>query len=672
MTLAVVFSRHYMQLPRSPQRRAGIQLARAFAIVATSAVLSVLAVALSPREMHAQKAPLEFTRQGLLITPLAPGQGADFKLGKKAADALRSAATRLANKKETDVISGGDIRDKLERSGYPTETPLDFRDLMMLGREMRADEYILGEVRKTPAGITIDASLHLMRDRRMRQPLVRATHVDLDKAAEVVAADLANARKQLVYQRRCENSLREGKSTQAVAHGREGAAVYSRGILARTCLVVALRVSHAPATEVLSVAREILAVDSMNAHALDAGATALDSLHLREEAATLWLRLAETDTADLELTQRVVFSMVEGGNSKRAEPLITRVSDAHPEDLGLLRQKWRVQADNRNWAKAVETGERLLTIDSLARGDSSFVLRLAGAYRAADMPYRALETAAKGVRWFPTDARLYTLYATLVRGESEIVVSRGLQLFPKSAELYAINARDLKAKGKLEESLAASKAAVNLDSTISQGQLVVAQTELDLGRPDSALATVRRALSVGEDRALVANWSLSKGNTFFRAANGTKRREDFQLAMRFLVLADSLAPSPQSKFLLGASAFSVTQSALTDAPKAAGVVDSAGQPIAPPKGRPTPAMVALQVEQKARGCELARLGSETLPIARTGLEGGSEIQPDAAKQYLDYLAQLEPFVQKQIAAFCTDVVQEAATASSGGGAPAKP
>jgi hypothetical protein len=95
--------------------------------------------------------------------------------------------------------------------------------------------------------------------------------------------------------------------------------------------------------------------------------------------------------------------------------------------------------------------------------------------------------------------------------------------------------------------------------------------------------------------------------------------------MRFLALADTLRRTPQSAFLVGVAAYSITQSALTDAPKAA---------------------------EKTQSCELSHLGASTLPMARTGLEAGQEVSPETARQFLDYLGQMEPYVQRQIDAFC--------------------
>ena len=198
-------------------------------------------------------------------------------------------------------------------------------------------------------------------------------------------------------------------------------------------------------------------------------------------------------------------------------------------------------------------------------------------------------------------------------------------MFPGSAELAALSARDLRNRGKVSESLDASKRAMALDSTLAFGRLMIAQAELELGRPDSALATMKKAAAAGEDSTTIAQFALSKGNALLLTANGTKSLSDFHVAMRYLSFADSLRSTPQTKFLLGVAAVSVAQMALMEAPN------------------------AKEVSQR---CILARLGAETLPIARGGLEAGAEVMPDAAKQYRDYLELISPYAEKQITAFC--------------------
>ena len=581
--------------------------------------------ALAATSAAAQKKAQEFTRQGLLISNFTPRGTADFGYGRKAADEVRSRVAKLSNKREVDVISGGDIRYQLTKSSIPEDSVLDEQSLRILGRYLRADEYVVGMVERSPKGVRLTGRLVLMRDPRMMEPLPPAAAADLGVAADAFAHAVAAARAELPAQRRCENALRDAQPQRALDFAREAAAAYPQGVLAHVCLTWALRATGAPAVEVLEAAKQVLAGDLVNPHGLESAAIALDSLHRRDESAGYWLRLAATDTANLELTQRVVLAMVLGGSSRRAEPLIVRVADAHPDSVSLRRLAWRITFENRSWPLAIRSGEALLAVDSTTARDSVFMLRLSSAYRANGDRYKALALAARAVAAFPGDVKLYTLYTQFVKSESDSVIPRGIARFPRSAELLAMNARELRAKGQLADALAASRQALAVDSTLDRGELMIAQGEIELGRPDSALAALRRAASRGEDTALVAQFALARGNTLLKAANGTKSRDDFQLAMRFLALADTLRRTPQSAFLVGVAAYSITQSALTDAPKATG---------------------------KTQSCELSHLGASTLPVARAGLEAGQEVSPEAAKQFLDYLGQMEPYVQRQIDAFC--------------------
>ena len=592
--------------------------------IAVLGLVSVLGV-LAPRPVAAQKKGQEFTRQGLLIPNFATADGKDSHFGRKAADEVRSRVAKLSNKREVDVISGGDIRDHLYRSGFPDDTLLDEATIKTLGRYLRADEYVLGTVVRRSSGIRLTGRLVLMRDSKLAEPIPPATGGELELAADQFARAIASARAELVPQRRCENALRDAQPQRAVQFARDAVAAYPRGVLAHVCLAWALRASGAPATDVLEAARAVLVGDSLNPHGLESAAVALDTLRRADEAGMYWLRLAATDTADLDLTQRVVVALILDGNTRRAEPLIVAVADAHPDSLSLRRLEWRITFDNRHWPVAIKAGEILLKTDSAAMRDSVFVLRLASAYRANGDTYRAIALAARGVNQFPGDAKLYTLYTQFVKSEADSVVPRGIALFPRSAELLAMNARDLRARGQLAEALAATRQAVEVDSTLDRGELMIAQGEIELGRPDSALVALHLAVARGEDTSLVAQFALARGNALLKAANGTKSRDDFRLAMRFLALADTLRRTPQSAFLLGVAAYSITQSALSDAPK---------MPV------------------KTQSCELSHLGAETLPVARAGLAAGQEVSPEAGKQFLDYLGQLEPYVQRQIDAFC--------------------
>jgi hypothetical protein len=91
--------------------------------------------------------------------------------------------------------------------------------------------------------------------------------------------------------------------------------------------------------------------------------------------------------------------------------------------------------------------------------------------------------------------------------------------------------------------------------------------------------------------------------------------------VRFLTLASTLSPSAESRFLIGASALSISQSAATEAPA-------------------------------TKSCDLSKLADSSLTEAEINLVSGGSASPDAAKQFLDYAAKLRPYVADQIKAFC--------------------
>jgi tetratricopeptide (TPR) repeat protein len=588
-----------------------------------------------PLAAQKKEAP-EFTKQGIIVPNFDFPAGQERKLGRRAGDAVRDRVEGLVNGKEAQVLSGREMRFRLEQGGFDPDAPLDAGSLRTMIKYLRADEVITGDVLRYAAGTHLRARLVLARDRNLRQLLPVVVAPELDRAADQLAKEVAAARTQLVPQRRCENALRDGNGSRAIAAARAGIAAYPRSTLARTCLMWALDRTGAPPAAQLEVAREILAIDSASTHALEGAAVALARLDRPAEAAGYWLRLAATDTNDLELLARVITAIAEIGQSPRAVPLALPAIAKYPSNVELRRLAWRVTWESRNWKEAVRIGELLFGTpehpgDPEMLADPAFHRRLASAYKANGQPLQAVESAARGVMRFPDDAMLYALYTQFVRAESDSALTRGLALFPRSAELHALRAQDLRARGRTAEALEATRQAVGLDSTFAQGELSIAQGEFELGRPDSALAALHRGLARGGDTAMVAQFALGKGNALYRAANGTRAKRDYELALRFVALADSVRPSGQAKFLLGAVALGTAQATLTEAAKVA----NAGGPAS-----------------KEQGCTLAREGAGWLPVAKSALEAGAAVAPDAVGQMTGLVGQLETVAGQQDKVLC--------------------
>jgi hypothetical protein len=433
---------------------------RRTAFPARLACAAALALAL-PAPADAQKAPREFTRQGLLIPVFTLAPGVEVRAADRAADEARKAARKAVDGKEVDVIDAHRIDSTLVRAGYTASSKLAESEIHILGTAVRADEYILGHVERSdrqggPARVS--GTLVLMRDQRLRQPLPTVTAPRLDDAAAELGRAAAAARVQFVHERRCENALRDGSARRAAEAARAGIAAYPRAVVARVCLVWALKGGGSSPAEVLAVAREIIEIDTANAHGLEAAAVALDSLRRPAESGPLWVRLARVDTADLAVTERALYALGDGGTA-HAESLVVAVTRARPDFLPFVRHQWRIGFDRRNWPLAIQAAEVLMRRDSTATADSLFFRRLGLAYRSAGRPLESVATLARGVARFPGDARLYALYAQFVREEADTVLPRGLAHFPKHGELLALQARDLRGRGKVAEAADAMRLA---------------------------------------------------------------------------------------------------------------------------------------------------------------------------------------------------------------------
>jgi len=582
-----------------------------------AAILLLATVSPMRNSLGAQRRQ-EFTQQGMLVSPF---KSADKKLGNHVADEIRGRVDKAANKRELEVIDEKAMTTALFNAGFPADLVPELSQVRALSRYLRADEYLMGTVDKTPAGIRVRANLILARDVRMQQPLPEVVDPDADRAAARIAASVTEARRQLAPQRRCENFLRDGKPKQALDAAAEGVRLYPRSTLARGCLLAAQLVIGSAADSVLTVAGEMLRVDTGSFYALQGAAQAYDALKDKDRAAAMWTRLHQVDTVDVELGEKIVAALLFNGNSSKAEPLIARLSDNAPDHMGLLRLRWQVLFTNKSWKEATRVGGILLATDSASMKDSTFMLRLATAYKSNGDAVRAVEVAARALQAFPKDPRIFSTYVQFVRGEAVDGLTRGLAAFPQNAEFKVMQSQDLKVRGKAEESVDAMRQALALDSTIQHGHIQLARAQAELGQNDSSYASLKRALAAGEDSALVAQFALARGNALLRAASQTKQRPDFLLAMRFASLADSVRDTPNAKFLMGVTATNVALSAATEAPK-------------------------------TKDCELSRLGFEMIAIAQPNLAAGADISAEAVKQYQDYLTQLQPVSAKQVEVFC--------------------
>jgi tetratricopeptide (TPR) repeat protein len=263
--------------------------------------------------------------------------------------------------------------------------------------------------------------------------------------------------------------------------------------------------------------------------------------------------------------------------------------------------QWLIHLAAKDFKGAVGIGRNMVQLDT-SLADTTYYTRQIAALASNNQSAEAAQMADEGIRKFPTNGGLISL-----------------------------RAQSLKSSGNLQGAISALRQALATNPKLEHAYLQIAQMQNDLSLPDSAIASLKQAVATGNDSSsFVAQYALGTGNSSYKTANAMKvdtpessaaKRAAFQKALLFLALSDSLSPSPTAKFLIGVSAFSVGQLAATDAPK-------------------------------TKSCDLATLAQASFNKAQVNLVSGGATAPDAAKQYLGYLQQFVPVVERQVKTFC--------------------
>jgi tetratricopeptide (TPR) repeat protein len=535
-------------------------------------------------------------------------------LGLQTADELRERLKSDYQVKTIWTVPKTDITGILDASGFRTDTAVSNADLRELARTARADEILLGTVTRTPNGVHVEPRLVLSRDLSISQPLPAVDAGNVGGAAKSISKEVGNARRQLDAYNKCETSARAGNYAAAIQAANAGTSTYANATLVRICRLNAYLAMKAPTDTIIANAKDILRLDPKNKIALNAAGQALsdksDALQktdsaqaaaLNDQAVQYWTTLISVDPSDTRMLETVIRKIVVSANPSIALPIIDAAVTDNPGNLQLLRLQWLIHLAAKDYKSAVAIGRTMVQMDT-SLADTTYFTRQAAALTASSDTAGAATIVGEGVRKFPSNT--------------------GLALFQAQA---------LKQSGRFAEAKAAYVNLLRQNPKLEHGYLQLAQLNESLNQPDSALAALRMAVRSGNDSAsFVAQYALSIGNTKYKAANALKsgeapenqvKRAAMQQAITYLALSDSLAPSPTPKFLQGVAWFTIGQLAATDAPK-------------------------------AKSCDLASMADQAFAKAQINLTQGGSTAPDAAKQYLGYLAQFTPVVDAQVKKFC--------------------
>ncbi|HEV7389362.1 MAG TPA: hypothetical protein VGN73_12195 [Gemmatimonadaceae bacterium] len=517
-------------------------------------------------------------------------QSSDKDLGVQTAEAIRNQLQKQTNVRDLVVVPKADIVNSLVSSGYSPTEALPPGDAKALATLVRAPQYLEGAVIRTPTGYKIDSRLIISRDMNKGQILPSASAAKLDDAAGQVAKSIKDARRQLAAEESCHNNVAQGKYQEAVAAARQGLAGYPTANIVGACLGEAYNALKMP-DSVIAVSERIRTNDPRNIPALKMLAETYGAKGDTAKRLEVLRLLAAADPTNIRLVQDVVADMAKAGHPELAVPLMRDLMQNNPGDPQLLNLAWLVLLNAKDYEGAITVGNEMIRVDT-TQATADFYSRLAAAYLAVNQPQKASEVAALAAKKFPNDCNI--------------------QLF---------NAQSFYKAGQLQQAEDAAKKASACNPKNANAYFLLATIQGALKKNDEMIVTLNNAKNNGADPGSLSQIALKAGSDAYKDGQASKEIADFQRAIKFLQFSDQLQASADAKFLLGASAFSVGQTATISA-------------------------------NEKRSCDLAKTARDAFNLASINLPAGGQKYPNEAAQLLTAIPQFTPAVDNEVKRFC--------------------
>ena len=521
--------------------------------------------------------------------------------GVKLADELRNRISNDFNIKELMPVSKKDINNTLVNSGYKPDSALAPNDIKELAKLVRGDEVIDGEVKKTPTGYKVNARLFLPRDVALSQPLVSVEGNNLGDIAKQIVHEYDQARKQIPAAQECENNLRAQKVDAAVGAARKAVGSYPKATIARLCIANAYQswkngpdsASKPWKDSVLAVTNQITTIDPASTMALRLRFGVYEAQKDEANQTKTLLQLMQADPTNTALIEQVIATLVNSGKSEDAIPIIDSLVKANPGDPQYMRTRWLVLRSAKHYKDAVAAGQAYAAADPTV-ADSSYYLRMIADLGSDSAYAKAAEMAAMAT-----------------------------QKYPKNAQLWALKAQNERKAGQLPAASNSLRQALAIDPKAPGLQMLLAQIYVDQNQPDSAVAAVKADVAADpSNKTRDAAFLVSLGGAAYKAAEGTKKPEDYMKAVALLQASDEIEPSANAKFFLGVSAFRLL------------------------------AGVAPELQKKTASCADAKAAGNYLAMINTNMPAGGSVSPPTAQQIMGAAQQYQSFIDARTKQLC--------------------
>jgi tetratricopeptide (TPR) repeat protein len=526
----------------------------------------------------------------------------DRKLGVDLAEDLRKRVSQEHSARELFVIQKKAIDGTLEASGYRPDSALSSSDLMELAKQLRGEIVVDGTVTKSGSGLKLDTRI-LMKSGQatLAQPLPVTDAKDVGDASKQLEKAISESNKALASFKTCKNNMTAAKYPEAATAARAGLAAYPNSAFSRVCLLQSLVAQKAAPDQIIEAANAIKQQDPHSAIAYanlsDAYMAKGDTTHAMEAL----LGLYREDPSNKGLATSIVGILANSGAPDQAIPIIDSLLVNDPSDAQMLKQKWLLLLRANHLKDAMAAGEAYVKVDTAAANVDYF--------------QRQIGTAQKD-----SNAAAVAQFAT-----------RASARFPTNPDFTLLLAQNQLKSGQLQQAVESARRATQAAPKDPRGWQLLLAGFAQMKQSDSIVAAGKAAVAAGVSKDDIGASLASVANEAFQKAQASKTREDYQAALDAAQTVDAIAPSPQSAFFIGVSAYSVAADILGDVQKLSRSTKKADQ---------------------AQACTEAKQSEDLLALAQINMPKGASVSKEAAGQIMGAVGQYGDFISGVKKAFC--------------------
>ena len=529
-------------------------------------------------------------------------QSTDKVLGVETADEIRHRIQQEHSAKELYAVPKTSINNTLEASGYKADSALNASDLMELAKQVHGDYVLEGKLTKSGSGLQLDARILTRTGQQtLAQPLPSITGKDPGDVAKLVEREISAALKGMGPYKTCTNDLRAAKYEQAVKDAQVGLTAYPNSTLNRLCILTAYNQLKSPPDSIIAISEAILAKDPTSIIALNSAAEAYTTKGDKDKAIEYNLRIWRADPSNTTIATSIVNILATSGSPDKAIPIIDTLLAQNPGDPAMLDTKWKLLLNAKRWKEAIAAGEELAKADT-SKANLAFFQRQIGAAQSDSNAAKVQEIASRAAAKFPNDLDTQLLLA---------------QSYRKS--------------GQLQQALEHGRRAMAIDPKSTNAVVLTMYTLNDLKQKDSATAVAQRAIAAGVSKDTIGALLLADVPPLVKAAQESKKREDWEAALAAAQSVDAMAPTKESKFFIGVSSFSVAYDIVQHIQTLTKTTKK---------------------EEKAQACTEAKQVDDLLAITQTAMPAGGAVDKNTAAQILTTIPQITEFTAAVKKGFC--------------------